>query len=79
MLGDVDHVVFVLLDALGMHLVNQLPNDNILKKHLVTPMTGIYDRCSFLILEAVSPSTTACALTSIATAEFPGEHAIFGW
>jgi hypothetical protein len=30
-------------------------------------------------LQATSPSTTACALTSVATAEYPGRHGVTGW
>lgn len=39
-IGDVDHVVLILLDAFGMHLVKQLPDSNFLKSHLVEPITG---------------------------------------
>lgn len=66
-IGRPQHVVFVLLDGLGMNLVERLPKTAFLRDNLRT------------ILRATSPSTTACALTSIATGMWPSEHGITGW
>ena len=62
-----DHLVFVLLDGLGMNVVQRLPKDTFLVRHLRGQ------------LHATCPSTTACALTSVATAAYPNRHAVTGW
>jgi len=61
------HVVFVLADGLGMHLVETLPADSFLRRHVA------------MELQSVFPSGTPAALTSIATASWPAEHAVTGW
>jgi hypothetical protein len=67
LLGSVEHVVFVLLDGLGMNLIRRLPPASLLVRELKR------------VIRAVSPSTTACALTSIATAAWPAQHGVTGW
>lgn len=62
-----DHLVFVLCDGLGMNLIDRLPESSFLRSHLR------------LTLTATCPSTTACALTSVATAAYPNRHAVCGW
>jgi hypothetical protein len=62
-----DHLIFVLLDGLGMNIIRRMPADSFLVKNLRHE------------LNAVSPSTTACALTSVTTAQYPTRHAITGW
>lgn len=65
--GPSDHYVFVLVDGLGMNLIDELPADS-------------YFRENFAVeLQAVCPSSTAPALTSLATGRWPGEHAVTGW
>lgn len=66
-IGNPQHVVFVLLDGLGMNLIERLPANAFLRTNLRT------------VLRATSPSTTACALTSIATGVWPAEHGVTGW
>src|SRR4051794_24740317 len=66
-IGVADHYVFVLLDGLGMNLVRKLPADSFIRRHLRTH------------IRATSPSTTACALTSVATGEWPCRHGVCGW
>lgn len=61
------HILFILLDGTGSNLINSLGEDSILKKY------------KKLDLLTVSPSTTGCALTSLATAKYPSEHGIIGW
>jgi hypothetical protein len=65
--GQPRHVVFVLLDGFGMNLTERLAPSSFLRSNL---------RMS---LRATTPSTTACALTSIATGEWPSKHAVTGW
>ncbi len=62
-----EHIVFVLADGLGMHLVQRLPQDSFLRRHLK------------LELDAVFPSSTAPALTSLATGLWPAAHALPTW
>jgi hypothetical protein len=62
-----EHIVFVLLDGLGMNLLRTLPNDSFLVRHFVRE------------IQASCPSTTACALTTITTAMYPNRHGVTGW
>jgi Type I phosphodiesterase / nucleotide pyrophosphatase len=66
-IGDAQHLVFALVDGLGMNALGQLDPSAFLRRHL--------DR----ELRAVFPSTTASALTSLATGAWPGQHGIPGW
>ena len=67
LIGQPEHLVFVLLDGLGASTVRKLPPDSFIRRHLAMEMLTI------------SPSTTACALTSVATADYPGRHGVTGW
>ena len=62
-----EHVVFVLVDGLGMNLVRKLPPETFVRRHFVQQIL------------ATCPSTTACALTTITTAQYPNRHAVTGW
>ena len=66
-IGDADHLVFVLLDGVGMNLVEAMSRSSFLRSHLSDE------------LQAVFPSTTSVALTSLATCQWPSVHAITGW
>ena len=66
-IGDADHLVFVLVDGLGLELVEALPASAWLRRHLALPLRSVF------------PSATASALTSLATGLSPGRHAIPGW
>lgn len=66
-IGDADHLVFVLADGFGMTFVEALPQHAFLRGHLVAE------------LQTVFPSATAVALTSLATAEWPNQHGVLGW
>src|SRR5438552_6562649 len=65
--NDSQHLIFVLVDGLGMNLIRQLPEDSFLRRSLRREM------------HATCPSTTACALTTVATAQYPSQHAVTGW
>jgi predicted AlkP superfamily pyrophosphatase or phosphodiesterase len=67
LIGPADHLVFVLLDGLGMNLQQRLPEGSYLKTHCRRE------------IRATSPSTTACALTSVSTASYPNRHGVTGW
>lgn len=64
---DKKHTVFILVDGMGANLVNLLDDESILKKNEVVDML------------TVSPSSTGCVLTTIATATYPSEHGMIGW
>lgn len=64
---DKKHTIFILVDGMGSNLINILNDNSILKKNKITDMI------------TVSPSSTGCVLTSLATATYPSEHGIIGW
>lgn len=66
-IGNADHVVSVLLDGVGMFMVETMPPDSFLRQHLVDELSTAY------------PSTTSVALTSLATGAWPAEHGVTGW
>jgi len=67
LIGESEHIVFVVADGLGMTLLETLPEDSFLRRNLG------------LELRSVFPSTTSAALTSLATGAWPSEHAVIGW
>lgn len=67
LIGPAEHLVFVLVDGLGDRLLSRAPSTGFLRSHRVER------------LRAVFPSTTASALSSLATAAWPGVHASCGW
>lgn len=66
-IGDRDHIVFVLADGLGMNLLEAYDDGAFLREHVVRE------------LRAVFPSSTAPALTSLATCTWPATHGATGW
>lgn len=60
-------VVLILVDGLGYYKVKSLGDNSVLKRGLKTS------------LQTVNPTSTACVLTSIASASYPAEHGILGW
>jgi hypothetical protein len=67
MIGPAERVIFVLVDGLGLNLLEKLPASSFLRRHLVTELRTVF------------PSTTSVALTTIATCHWPGKHGITGW
>ena len=65
--GDARSLVFVLVDGLGCNLLSALPP------------TAFLRGAQAHELRAVFPSTTAAAVTSIATGAWPSQHAVPGW
>jgi len=66
-LGDPEHIVFLLIDGLGMNIVQKMPADSFMASHLKAELTSVV------------PSTTASALASLGTAIYPDQHAVAGW
>ena len=66
-IGRHEHYVFVLVDGMGMHLIERLRSDERLRASLA------------MELQTVCPSSTAPALTTLATALPPAQHAVPGW
>ena len=66
-IGDADHIVFVLVDGMGWTLLNLLPPTAFLRSQRM------------MELRAIFPSTTSCALTTLATGLWPGQHGVPGW
>jgi len=62
-----EQYVLILVDGMGIEQLKMMPRDSFLRKHLATEMTAVF------------PSTTACALTTLATLQWPGQHAVPGW
>ena len=67
LIGDPDLLLFVVVDGLGMNLMERLPESSFLRSHMA---------CE---LRAITPSTTACAFTAFATGFYPFESGITGW
>ena len=63
-----EHIVLVLADGLGLDVIEEGGRGTgLLREHLA------------MELRAVFPASTAVALTSFATGEWPAQHAITGW
>ncbi|MGB2820328.1 MAG: alkaline phosphatase family protein [Phycisphaerae bacterium] len=68
MIGQAEHYVFVLVDGLGDNLLRRLlPGDGFLRAHQAGRLQAVY------------LSTTATALTTLATARWPCAHGVPGW
>ncbi len=67
LIGPIGHLVFVLADGLGMNFIEELSAASFLSRHLATELRTVF------------PSSSAVALTSIATGEWPSQHGITGW
>jgi len=61
------HVALLILDGLGMNLLQTLPKKSFLRKNLRRTINAVF------------PSSTATAITSITTATCPAEHGVLGW
>lgn len=66
-IGTAEHYVLVLIDGLGEHLLECLPRSSFLRSHHESTLRALF------------PSTTATALTSLATGEYPAVHGVTGW
>lgn len=66
-LGAPRHLIFLLVDGLGMNFIESMGPDAFIPKHVVGEMRSVF------------PSTTATALTSLATGKWPEDHSVMGW
>ena len=67
LIGPAEHLVFVLVDGMGQHIVRRLDDGCFLRRHTV------------MELQSVAPSATTAALTTLATGLWPGDHGVLGW
>lgn len=67
LIGPSRHFVFILADGFGMNFLEAMDNEAFAPTHLSAE------------LQTVFPSTTSAALTTLATAKWPGIHAVLGW
>lgn len=61
------HILLILSDGMGSNLIDSLSNEMLLKRNKVADLL------------TVCPTTTGCALSSVATAEYPSTHGMIGW
>lgn len=67
LIGNPRQLVFVLVDGLGMNLLERLPVSSFLRRNLAIELRSVF------------PSTTAVGLTSYATGKWPSQHGITSW
>lgn len=67
MIGASDHLVFILVDGMGDHLLERLPAEAFLRANRAAGLNTIF------------PSTTGCAMPTVATATWPATHGTPGW
>jgi hypothetical protein len=66
-IGEAQHVILFLADGLGMSLIDELSDEAFLCRNLAFEMRSVF------------PSSTAPALTSLASGLWPAEHGLLGW
>jgi predicted AlkP superfamily pyrophosphatase or phosphodiesterase len=66
--GEADAVVLLILDGIGWHQLQE-------HRHLMPTLSAFDGRA----IQTVAPTTTATALSSIATGLTPGEHGLIGY
>ncbi len=66
-IGPAEHLIFVLIDGLGMNFVRDMPGGAFIPGHVAA------------VLQTVFPSTTPVVATTLATGRWPAEHAVVGW
>lgn len=65
-IGPANHLVFILADGLGLNLLDHHGEDTFLARNLAGELRSVF------------PSTTATALTTLATGAWPGQHGVTG-
>jgi hypothetical protein len=66
-IDSIDHIIFIIIDGLGMNLQETFPSGGFLASNLISKARAVF------------PSTTAAAMTTFVTGKWPGEHGIIGW
>jgi hypothetical protein len=67
LIGEPQHLVFVIADGFGMNFVDTLPEDSFVRRNL-----AIEGRAAF-------PSSTGANLFAYARGQWPGQHGKLGW
>ena len=68
LLKDKEKVVVILLDGMGINIINgNLDDNSFIKNHIISQMTSVY------------PPTTVAATNALLTGVLPGENGWFGW
>ncbi len=73
-MGNFQHVILVVVDALALHRFQRLMGDGVLPV-----WRSLADQGLFAPLTSITPSTTSAALTTFWTGRSPTEHAITGY
>src|SRR5579883_623290 len=66
LVGHSDHLIFILADGLGLNLLDDLPENTFLSRHLAAELRSVF------------PSTAATVLTTFATGAWPNQHGVTG-
>lgn len=66
-LAKYENIIFLLIDGLGAHNIKQYSNDSTIAQHKRGELTSVF------------PTTTSAAITTLATAVAPQQHANTGW
>ena len=66
-IGPAEHLLFVLVDGLGVGMLERLESSGFLRTHLAEALHSVF------------PSTTAAALSSVMSGWWPARHCIPGW
>ncbi len=64
---EADDYVFVIVDGLGLNLLPLLDENAFLRRSVTADLRAIF------------PSTTTCAMTTLATGMWPAQHGMTGW
>ena len=67
LVGPADHIVFVIVDGLGMNVVDSDHGANFLAAHIAIELLTVF------------PTSTPTALTSLATGRWPASHGVPSW
>ena len=67
LIGPADHIVFVIVDGLGMNVVDAEHGADFMAAHVAAELTTVF------------PSSTPTALTSYATGRWPARHGVPSW
>ena len=66
-LAEARHIVLLVIDGLGLEMLNDLPETSLLRRHTVGSLTSVF------------PSTTASAIPTFMSGLAPAQHGLTGW
>ncbi|NQW19727.1 MAG: alkaline phosphatase family protein [Chloroflexi bacterium] len=67
LIGEPEHLVFVIADGFGMNFVNTLSEDSVIRQNI-----AVEGRAAF-------PPITGANLFALSRGEWPGQHGVIGW